>query len=93
MSKLIKFSLVLLVLGIALCGFAVFYFKRFAETGSQPVFATSYITGTVLTAFATAMLGHLLVLQRLPRGSAVFLDVVVFAAVVVGLFSPFYMLK
>lgn len=96
MSKPIKVSLVLLMLGIAFCGFGVFYLKKFSEGGSQPVFAAIYLSGVVLAASGAAGTAFVSVCRSLARFKifvASLSAVVAFAVVAAGLVSPFYMLK
>ena len=95
MSKPMKFSLVLFVCGIVLCGLAILYAKVFSATGSQPVFITFYMAGALSAGFGGGRAVYLLIPPKRPglKILGVLFAVVVFAVVIVGLFSPFYMLS
>lgn len=89
-----KATLALIIGGVLGCGFAIFYAKKFAMTGSQPVFVTLYTMGALLAAFGAARIIYLLICRRFPRLKipGVVFGLVAFAAVIVGLFFPFYLI-
>ena len=93
MSKPMKVSFVLLVCGVAVCGLAILYFYKFG--GSQPVFITFYMAGALSAGFGGGRAVYLLISPKRPglKILGVLFAVVFFAVVIVGLFSPFYMLK
>lgn len=93
MSKTMKVSLVLLVCGVFLCGLAILYMYKIE--GSQPVFITAYIAGSLTAGVGGGSAAYLSISRKWPKlkiPGGLF-AVIVFAVVVVGLFSPFYMLK
>lgn len=89
-----KAMLALILAGALVCGLAIFYAKKFAMTGSQPVFVTLYTTGALLAGFGVARVIYLLIYRRFPRLKipGVVFGLVAFAAVIVGLFFPFYLI-